>query len=139
MTLPQWTHKLWSIVVLSALLFSPFQPIATANWPITPQTGAMRPANQPFSPVSPSGLYRTTVILRNSADWKRLEQLGVVVIDPSPASLVQHGGELGWGAAVVLADEAQLEALARLRFRAYPKNHIDRILGMGEGNALAHP
>ena len=126
MTFPGWTHKLWSVIALSGLLFSSFQPIAAARWPITPQTRAMRSVEQPFAQASPSGLYRTIITLRNPTDWERLEQLGVVVIDPSPGlfttsgresdSLPRLDEELGLGSAMVLADDAQLEALARLRF-----------------------
>ena len=71
---------------------------------VPPGGSAKEPAGKVKTLPSPSGLYRTRVAVRQPADWARLEKLGVVVL--------QQGD--GW--ALVLADEDQLEALARLRF-----------------------
>ncbi|MBU1750130.1 MAG: hypothetical protein KKA73_20795, partial [Chloroflexi bacterium] len=53
----------------------------------------------------PTGPFRTRVTFPNATDRARLTTLGVVVLDEWP----------GW--ALVLADDEQLEALARLRFQ----------------------
>jgi PKD repeat protein len=75
--------------------------------------------------IPTSGLYRTTLTLRNLADWARLEKMGVVVLSTGaeePGSREAQAitsAPLSPGSpaqVVVLADDAQLEALARLGF-----------------------
>jgi|GEM_PF-6500416 len=137
MALSQWTYKLWSVVALLGFLFSPLQPLAAAGQPIASQAGALGQANKLSYEVSTSGLYRTTITLRTPADWARLEKMGVVV-DPSPSpsptrggesgSLPRVGGGLGWGSAVVLADDAQLEALACLRFEPRASDDAEALI-----------
>jgi len=73
-----------------------------------------------------TGLYRITVTLRTPADWNRLEQLGVVVLERTARGRTADGQEnadrkgvksaASRTSAVILADADQLEALARLRF-----------------------
>jgi len=72
---------------------------------VVPPTGSARElAGEVEALSASSGLYRTRVAVRQPADWSRLERLGVTVL------------EQGEDWALVLADEDQLETLARLRF-----------------------
>ena len=72
---------------------------------IVPPTGSARElAGEVEALPTSSGLYRTRVAVRQSADWARLERVGVTVL------------EQGEDWALVLVDEDQLETLARLRF-----------------------
>jgi hypothetical protein len=72
---------------------------------VVPPTGSARElAGEVEALPASSGLYRTRVAVRQPADWSRLERLGVTVL------------EQGEDWALVLADEDQLETLARLRF-----------------------
>jgi hypothetical protein len=88
---------------------------------VVPPTGLARElAGEVEALPASSGLYRTRVAVRQPADWARLERVGVVVLrtadvqkdtdqlHPESASFRQS--------AVILADEDQLETLARLRF-----------------------
>jgi hypothetical protein len=72
---------------------------------VVPPTGSARELAGEVGALPLScGLYRTRVAVRQPADWARLERLGVTVL------------EQGEDWALVLADEDQLETLARLRF-----------------------
>ncbi|MBC8262552.1 MAG: hypothetical protein H8E47_00305 [Anaerolineales bacterium] len=68
------------------------------------------------APPLPTGLYRSRVALRQPADWARLEKLGVTVL------------EQGDDWALVLADEEQLEALARLRFQPQATDELGMLV-----------
>ena len=52
-----------------------------------------------------SGLYRTTITVRNSIDWRLLDEMGVVILE--------RGDDSG----VLLVDDEQLTTLARLQMR----------------------
>ena len=92
---------------------------------VVPPTGSARELAGEVEALPPSsGLYRTRVAVRQPADWARLEKLGVVVLEGArhgfPTDYTDSTGG-GFRASVpesvsVLADEEQLEALARLRF-----------------------
>ncbi|MFQ5813681.1 MAG: hypothetical protein ACE5I2_10920 [Anaerolineae bacterium] len=67
-------------------------------------------------------LFRTTVTLRTPADWTRLEELGVVVLEETATDQQKYTVDEVTqsvsfrSSVVILADDDQLEALARLRF-----------------------
>jgi hypothetical protein len=87
-----------------------------------------------------SGLYRSRVAVHGPTDWARLEKLGVVVettADGRPPTAVDKPAAVGgpWSA-VVLADDAHLEALARLRFE--PRG-TDELGGLVAAHAVAKP
>ena len=92
---------------------------------VVPPTGSARElAGEVEALPSTFCLYRTRVALRQPADWARLEKLGVVVLEGArlgfPTDYTDNAGG-GFRASVpesvsVLADEEQLETLARLRF-----------------------
>jgi len=78
----------------------------------------------PLAPLLPStsppqlssGLYRTRITVRGPADWARLKNLGVVVL------------EQGDNWALVLADDDQLETLARLRFEPQSTDELGMLV-----------
>jgi hypothetical protein len=99
-----------SIATLLGFLLSPLQSPAMVSWPAA---------------IPTSGLYRTTLTLRNLADWARLEKMGVVVLSTGAEEPGSREAQAITSAplsprspaqVVVLADDAQLEALARLGF-----------------------
>ena len=75
----------------------------------------------PSAPPLPTGLYRSRVALRQPADRARLERLGVVVLAADEGRKTEDEGLPSFvpdrSSVIVLADEEQLEALARLRFQ----------------------
>jgi hypothetical protein len=84
---------------------------------VVPPTGSARElAGVVEALPSSSGLYRTRVAVRQPADWSRLERLGVTVL------------EQGDDWALVLADEAQLETLARLRFEPQSTDELGMLV-----------
>lgn len=95
-----------TVLILSLLAQSTLPAFAyAARTPLT--TESMPPAS---TKVEASDLlFRTRVTVRTLADWARLEKLGVVVLETTANRQPPT-------TAVVLADEEQLEALARLRF-----------------------
>ncbi|MBS1253068.1 MAG: hypothetical protein MAG451_02113 [Anaerolineales bacterium] len=68
------TQRALHVVVLLTFLLSPLQSIAAYAPPPAPPAPA-----EPGMPAS-TGLFRTTVTVRTPADWRRLEELGVVVL-----------------------------------------------------------
>jgi len=85
------------------------------------QAAVGRVVNSSYDSALATGLYRTTVMLRTLSDWARLEKLGVVVLEEIAAdeqknadSKIAPSASFHQSAAIVLADEEQLEALARL-------------------------
>ncbi len=89
--------------VLLGLIFSPLQ-FSVAQKP------------EPPGQLSSLGLFRTRVAVQGPARWQRLEQLGVTALD--------RGDD--WG--LLLANEEQMEALARLGFRPLQADSLDSLL-----------
>ncbi len=100
-----FVHRRLSILVtclvLASILFTSLAPLvrSAAAAPESPTAAATAPA---------TGLYRTRVTLRQPADRKRLTELGVRLLDET--------GQTNESTALILADEQQMEVLARLRF-----------------------
>ena len=107
----------WKRIVHGLLVAATVLSMLGSAWP-APIVGAASSVDQP--PAVPSGvlrvLYRTRVHLRNAHDRARLEQLDVVVLSEEK------------GSALVLADDAQLEALARLRFEPTTSDDLVTLL-----------
>jgi len=132
-------QRLLHAFVLLSLLFSPLQSIAAYAPLPAPPDSVGRVANSSYD-ASPSGLYRTTVTLRTPADWARLEELGVVVLEERAAgkrATDQQKNTDGRAAqsvlfrssaAIILADADQLEALARLRFEPRSTDELDALV-----------
>ena len=97
-------------VILSMLL--PNITAATTAYAQLPEPG---PAAQP-RPMPESGLFRTHITVDAPARWQRLDALGVVILQRQEDS------------AVVLADDAQLEALARLRFQPRASDELGDVM-----------
>jgi hypothetical protein len=101
-------------------------PLAGMPAPVIASEGHLVNRATPTSyEASTSGLYRTTLTLRNLADWARLEKMGVVVLSTGAEEPGSREAQAITSAplsprspaqVVVLADDAQLEALARLGF-----------------------
>ncbi|WP_423226410.1 CARDB domain-containing protein [Candidatus Amarolinea aalborgensis] len=82
-----------------------------------PVTAAGPSAHRWQQPTGPdSGLYRTQVTLRNPNDRKRLDAEAIVVLSETP------------DAALVLADDQQLETLARLRLQPADTGEVGGLL-----------
>jgi hypothetical protein len=97
-------------VILSMLL--PNITAATTAYAQLPEPG---PVAQP-RPMPESGLFRTHITVDAPARWQRLDALGVVILQRQEDS------------AVVLADDAQLEALARLRFQPRASDELGALV-----------
>jgi len=83
---------------------------------VPPTDSARELAGEVEALPSSSGLYRTQVAVRQPADWTRLERMGVTVL------------EQGEDWALVLADEDQLETLARLRFEPQSTDELGMLV-----------
>lgn len=110
------THRLPFGVVRILVLLSLIAPHVSAAQPVVlPRSASME------TPASPSMgaeevLYRTRVTLRAGRTLPRLEELGVTVLN-------QLGNQV-----IVLADETQLEDLARLRYEPNSTDGLTRLL-----------
>lgn len=97
-------YSVLSVIVLTALLISPLQPVSLAAG----NQRSAASAHYGLAPIEPptaeTGLYRTRVSLADPAARARLDKLGARVLD--------EGAD--W--AELLVDGDQLETLARLRF-----------------------
>jgi hypothetical protein len=87
------------------------------------------------APQPSSGLYRTRISVRGPADWTRLEQLGVVVLEGArhgfPTDYTDSAGSFRASvpeSVSVLADDDQLEALARLRFEPQSTDELSMLV-----------
>ncbi len=100
MTTRHLSHQIVSFIVLLSMLLSPLSPLIPKAVAYFPDIG---------DPVQPAGdaLYRTTITLRRPGDLNRLEQLGITILKTT------NQGQT----TTVLADEDQLETLARLGYR----------------------
>lgn len=96
-------HRVVSLVLLLGLMLSPLQV-------------ALAYRVDPPAQLSSLGLFRTRVAVPEPARWQRLEQIGVIVLDRGP----------DWG--LLLADEEQMESLARLGFRPLQADSLESLL-----------
>lgn len=112
------THLVLSWLVIAGLVLGSVVPVAAQEpdgggalfLPLTANGSAPGPDAQPAM------LYRTRVRVPTIAMWRDLEKLGVVVL------------ERGDDWALVFADDAQLESLARLRFNPVETNALPTLL-----------
>ena len=105
-----------SIVVMVSMTFGWVTPSAAAHssFDRNTQQAAAEPGPTPF-------VVRTRVQVHTPAQWRDLERLGVVVL------------ESGDDWALVLADDVQLESLARWRFNPDQTNTLDSLM---QGDAM---
>lgn len=121
-----FVHHLLSLLISASLLLTPAASTAQAA---VPQAVSLRP-EQTAAPQTNSlryndfALYRTHIVIDSPNRRARLDQLGVVVLEE---------GE-DW--AVVLADDEQLESLARLR---YEPRASDEFVSLVDAHAGASP
>lgn len=124
MATQRFIHRFMSLLfgVVLALGGLPPATVLSSSNPASPQP-------QDRGPVAPadSGLYRTTLVVSGSSRWQRLDDLGVVILQRLDDS------------AVVLADDEQLEALARLRFEPQTSDELAALLAtQGPERACLH-
>lgn len=96
-------YRVVSAVILLGLILSPLH-LSSAQ------------KQDPPTQFSSLGLFRTRVAVPGPADWQQLERLSVTVLD--------RGAD--WG--LLLADEEQLESLARLGFRPLQADSLESLL-----------
>ncbi len=115
-------HHLLSLLVSLSLLLTSVAPVSAAAIPPLPAgegPGMRAVAPQRPAPTGDFALYRTHITIENPARRARLDALGVAVLEEGD----------GW--AVVLADDEQLETLARLR---YQPQASDEFVSLVEAN-----
>jgi hypothetical protein len=110
------TYHLTTLILIVGLLVGPIHYL--------PSRPPVPSAQAQGAELAASGPYRTHVTFSGSAARARLDELGVVVLDEGPEG------------AVVLADDEQLETLARLRFRPHQTDSLDRLGFGGRVSAL---
>lgn len=93
----------------------PAAPVRTSAFP-----GPAEPDLWVAAPTAQGVLFRTRVTVRTPADWRRLEWLGVMVLRTADqgesADSLSAQSAASRTSVVILANEDQLETLARLRF-----------------------
>ncbi len=135
----RFAYKVISLLVLLSLTL---QPIAVAGKQVDKET-----SRQGIAAPTTAGLFRTTVTVDNPSRRARLDALGVIVLSGGAAAREQGSGgaEVSSPAPlppsapaqiVVLADAAQLEALARLRFEPRATDDADALVA---AHAQGHP
>lgn len=147
-------HYVLNSLVLLSFLVAPLQPLAQSSSQFShnqveavsiveeqPAPEGVVSAPEAPEPVGPTPLFRTQIRIRNSSDWLRLEKLGVVVLERTTDAQEDADSDAAQSAfsresAVVLADEDQLEALARLRFE--PRT-TDELGGLVMAHAEENP
>ncbi len=135
-------HHLLSLLVSVSLLLTPAAPTAQAA-PV-PQAVSLRPEQidtlqadtaQANSLRTNSGLFRTHIVIDSPARRARLDELGIVVLEETAdrGEQTANGSDAvgGLWSAVVLADDEQLETLARLR---YQPQASDEFVSLVESN-----
>lgn len=116
-------YRLLAIVLLIGLLLSPLHPLSSiASASQASQAGETRALAA--SDITPTNVYRTRITVDSPARWARLEKLDVVVLAKQEDS------------ALVLADDQQLETLARLRFQPQASDELNSLL-RAQGSAKA--
>jgi len=137
-----WLQWCLHVCVLLTFLLSPLQSIAAQPPPPAPPMSAQPAMPDPSADPSASsgqgsgqaGLYRTTVTPRTPADWRRLEKLGAVVLEERTADWQENANQgidksaASWKSAVILADDDQLQTLARLRFQPRHSDELGSLL-----------
>src|SRR5687768_1221972 len=96
----------FSLIVLVALIFQLFSPLLPA---VSPPAALAAPDDT----NSALQLFRARIRVAGSAEWKRLDKLGVKVLD----------GDERW--AMVLADSDQLTRLAQLGFQPEQADEVE--------------
>ena len=104
------TQRTVNVVVLISLLLSPLSPLMSQAAAYFPDEGR----------TDSAALYQTTLNLNRPTDRDRLDRLGVEII------------RAGDGQATVLADEDQLESLARLGFEPTATSAVSALTPLGQ-------
>jgi len=123
-------HRLLSLLISVSLLLTPAGS----------QAVSLRQTDTPQAPQADSlryefGLFRTRIVVDSPARRVRLDELGIVVLeetaDGGQPTAGESGAVSGLWSAVVLADDEQLETLARLR---YEPQASDEFVALVEAN-----
>lgn len=116
-------HHLFSWLISISLVLTSVAPVSAATIPPFPaaeEPDVRATAPQRPGPIGDLALYRTHIVIDSPTRRARLDELGVVVLEETADDGRQTASESsavgGPSSVVVLADDEQLETLARLRY-----------------------